>query len=350
MRLTISDIASKAGVSTATVSRVLNNVDHPVSEKTRRRVLAVARRCKYSMSIYGKGLAGQPNIIGLCIGAPLSVDPGFSVSVAQSIDGIKGAIGKRDYHVFLEVTGQAGSVENRTPFFAGVPLAGAIVMAPRGDNPLIPLLIRQKVPFIVLGSKEFNQCNYIAGDFFAAGREAVAHLADLGRRKIARLGDRRNFGPPLDMAAGVRSEVRRRNLPRNRAWAAIPGMSIEAGRTAALRMLQCGEPPDSFICYTDYLAVGVLQAAQELGLVVPDDVAVVGSDDFPVSVAARPQLTTFHHPICEMAAEAARQLIEDIIPGKPGEVVCQKTFEPTLVVRESCGLRRTRSMQRARKT
>jgi LacI family transcriptional regulator len=330
MKITIEDIARKAGVSTATVSRVLNNIDHPVSSKTRARVLSVARSHNYATNIYAKGLAGQSNVIGLCIGAPLSVDPGFSLSVAKAIDGLKEVTRKHNYHVFLEIEDYAQRNKLHRGFFAGVPLAGVILIAPRRDNLMIPYLHKQGVPFVILGSREFSDCNCVDGDNAYAGREAVRHLFALKRRKIAWLGGPNDFAPSVDMEAGFRAKLKQIGLKCPTHWSAHPPLTMEGGRLAALAMLRHADPPDSIFCFTDFLAVGAVLATQALGFRVPHDVAIVGYDDFPIGQAIQPQLTTFRHPDHEIASTAARCLIEDLIPRKTNAVVCQQSSRPSL--------------------
>ncbi len=335
--LTIADIAAEAGVSIATVSRVLNNVDHPVSPATRKRVLAIAERHKYAGNIYGRGLAGQSKVIGLCVGASLSVDPGFALSVARAIDGLRGVTRSHGYHVLLESDDSTAGESTADVFFAGVPLAGVIVVAPRRGNPLIPYLTERGIPFIVLGSRQYADAHYVDADNRYAGREAVRYLAQRGRKRIAWIGGPRNFGPSLDMAAGLRAEVKRQGLAVKRAWRTTAEMHLEGGRSAARAILAASDRPNAVFCFTDFLAVGVLAAARELGIKVPEECAVIGYGDLPIGKAVAPKLTTFHHPDHEMAAEAARLLIENIIPSPRDESVHHTLFKPSLIVRETCG-------------
>lgn len=335
--VTIKEIAKRAGVSIATVSRVMNKTSHPVSDETRRRVQAAVDKFNYATSIYGKGLAGRSNIVGLCISAPLSIDPGFSMSVARIIDGIKGIARENNYHVFLEVDDHSGHGEDRHRFFAGVPLAGVMVVAPRQDNPLVPYLLERRIPFVVVGTRAFPHCSHVDADNVYGGRIAAGHLASLGRKRIGCLGGPTDFAPSTDMAHGFRERLRELGLPRRREWFARPPWSVEGGREAALSMLSLPEPPDAVFAFTDFLALGVLQAAQELGIRVPQDVAVMGYDDFPIATAVHPTLTTFRHPDGEMAAQAMHWLVNEIIPGHDEGKLHRELFRPELVIRESCG-------------
>lgn len=340
--ITIKEIARRAGVSIATVSRVINKVDHPVRDETRKRVEAAVAKLHYSTNIYGKGLAGKSNIIGLCVGAPLSVDPGFAVSVARIIEGIKGYARQCGFHVLLEVDDRLpDELDHWEPqrFFAGVKLAGLMMVAPRRGNPMVPQLMDRGIPLIVIGSRDFPKCHFVDADNDYAGRRAVQHFAELERKRIGCLGGPTDFSPSVDMVRGFKAEIHQLRLSHRREWFARPHLSVEGGRAAALRMLSLREPPDAIFAFTDFLALGVLQAAQEVGVRVPEDLSVIGYDDFAVPFGLHPQLTTFRHPDHEMADQAIRWMIEQIIPSHEAALL-QATFRPELIVRESCGLGR----------
>lgn len=336
--LTIQEVARRIGVSTATVSRVMNNVDHPVKPETRRKVLEAIRELNYSTNLYAKGLSGRPNAIGLSLGFSLRDDQGCVFTMAGVIDGINEIAREQGYHVFLDVAeDESHRLPDSGPLLAGVPLAGVLVLAPHNENPLIDELLERKIPFVIIGSRAFSQCNFVEADNYNAGRKAVEHLAGLGRRRIACLGGPSDFAPALDMSLGFRSKLNELGLEQRVGWFDRDNWTVENGRRMASRMLQLAEPPDAIFAGNDFLALGAMQAARELGVRVPDDLAIVGYDDYIVSELTRPPLTTFRHPDREMAIRATRWLLEEIIPGNTAPGLHQELVMPELVVRQSCG-------------
>lgn len=337
MSVTIREIAEEAKVSIATVSRVVNNADHPINPKTRERVLKVIKDLNYASNIYGKGLAGQSNVIGLCIGAPLSVDPGFALSVARFIDGMKPVVRARGYHVFLEVDVTSADSDAGHQFFAGVPLAGVVILAPRKGNPMIPQLRKRQIPFVVAGSSDYKDSHFVDGNQVLAGELAVAHLVALGRKRIGCLGGPEEFSASRDMEYGFRQGLKKHNLRSRRNWFRRPEWTLESGRKEALMMLKASPRPEAVYAFTDFLALGALQAAQELELRVPEDLAIIGYDDYPMASMVHPKLTTFRHPDDAVAARAAEVLIDLLASKNQPNGLVQEFIEPKLIVRESCG-------------
>ncbi len=331
--VTIAEIAEEAGVSVATVSRVINKVDHPIDPKTRKRVEEVIRRKKYTSNVFGKGLAGQPNIIGISVAVPLSTDPGFAQNIARIMDGIKSVTRESGFHALLEIDAS----EEGGGVFAGVPLAGILHVAPRKNDPTVDMLRQGDVPFILIGSTEFDDCNYVDADSRTAGRRAVQHLYQIGRRRMAFFGGATHFEPSVLMAESFREELQRMGLPCRPEWFKRAPLTVEGGRDAALSVFALKERPDCIFTFADFMAVGALQAARELGFDVPGDVSIVGYDDFAIATAVTPQLTTFRLPDYEMAAHATRILLELIRSREPQAEKRQELFEPKLIVRESCG-------------
>lgn len=331
--LTIAEIAQEAGVSVATVSRVINKVDHPIDPKTRKRVEEVIKRKNYTSNVFGKGLAGQPNIIGISVAVPLSTDPGFAQNIARIMDGIKSVTRESGFHALLEIDAS----EEEGGVFAGVPLAGVLHIAPRENDPTVDMLRRRNVPFILIGSTEFEDCNYVDADSAVAGRRAVQHLYRIGRRKMAFFGSPVHFEPSALMGKAFREELQRLGLPVRQEWFKQAPLSVEGGREAALGVFALKERPDCIFTFADFMAVGAMQAARELGFEVPGDVSIIGYDDFAIATAVTPQLTTFRLPDLEMAARSARILVELIRARKPAAEKHQELFEPKLIVRESCG-------------
>lgn len=335
-RPTIIEIAREAGVSSATVSRVINNDGYPVKEETRKRVEEVVKRKSYKLNAFGKGLSGKSNVIGVHVGAPLSVDPNFSQSAARVIDGIKSITRDRGYHVFLNVQDPLAT-DSQVDLLFGVPLAGVLLLAPRNDDQTISLLNEWGLPFVIIGSSGFPDCNYVDGDQAAAGAIAVRHLIQLGRRRVAFLASTDNYEPAVARERGYRTELEHESLPIRNEWIIRTQPTVEGGYEAASRILALKDRPDSIWAYNDVVAVGAIRAAHQLGYHVPRDLSIVGYDDSAIASLVQPQLTTFHHNDFEIAATGTRLLLEKVIPAGHGAKTWHELFRPKLVVRESCG-------------
>ena len=335
-RRTIIEIAKEAGVSSATVSRVMNDTGYPVKEATRRRVEEVVKKNQFRLNAFGKGLSGKSNVIGVHVGAPLSVDPSFAQCAASVIDGIKSVTRDGGYHVFLSVQDSLAA-ESQVDKLFNIPLAGVLLLAPRNDDETIPMLNEWGVPFVIIGSSGFPGNSFADGDEEHAGHAAVRHLLRNGRTRIAFLASTDNYEPALARVRGYRDELKRQAVEASEDWLAHCPTSADAAFEAAVHMLALRNRPDSIFAYNDIMAVGVLKAARHLGFRVPEDLAVVGYDDSPICTLVDPQLTTFHHDDFGVAAAATRILLEKVIPGGPGAGPWNEIVKSRLIVRQSCG-------------
>ena len=334
--VTISEVAKRIGVSPATVSRVINNVDHPIKEETRQKVLAAVHELKFSSNIYAKGLSGRPNVIALCLGFSLSDDPGCAYSLAGITQGINTVARSLGYHVFLDTSLMPDDTLDDA-ILPGTLFAGAIVVSPRRNNPYVDFFTEKKIPFVILGSRQFSQSNFLDADNYSVGRRAVKYLSSIGRDRIGCLGGPADFNPSLDMVLGFRSMIKELGLLHRQEWIARDRWTVENGRRMALAMLKRPERPNAIFACTDFLALGALQAASELGISVPGDLSLVGYDDYSIATMVHPRLTTFRHPDCEMGMKSMKWLIEEIIPHPDDGNVYQELVMPELIIRDSCG-------------
>ncbi len=328
---TMNDIARAADVSQSTVSRILSGAPAtvPVSEATRERVLATAQRLGYRPNPLARGLKGAPTML---IGAIVRdiTDPFF----ATAIDAL--SLGARA-HGYSVVLGHArGRAEEALVLAAvlearqcdAIILLGDIHEQPR----LLSDLASVDVPVIELwqGSHD-RELPAIGGDNAGGMRAVLAHLADLGHRRIAFAGDPAKADVRERQAAytafmSARGESLRVHESRNTA----------TGGAATLDALLAAEhPPTAVAAATDVLAFGVLHRAAALRLRVPEDLSVTGFDDIPLAATAVPALTTVRSPIADVV-EAAVALATDR-SARPRSRATTQTFPTELVVRRSTG-------------
>ncbi len=330
----MNDIAVAAGVAQSTVSRVLNDapLTIPVAPETRARVLETARRFGYRPNPLARALRGARTML---LGAVVRdiTDPFFAVA----IEALAGEARARRYNVVLgHAHGQADEAIELTHVLEAGHCDAIVLVGDMTDQPrLIKDLQSSRVPVVALwqGSR-VRGIPAVNVDNRCGVRLALDHLTTLGHRRIAFVG-----GRPLGDI-----EERRAAFVEYLADAGmdLPDEYVQhtvntpAGGSMSLRSLRdLPAPPTAVVAATDVLAVGVLNAAFQTGVRVPDDLSVTGFDDIPFAAYTVPPLTTLRMPITDMIAEAVRLAIEeDGTPaGERGRLV--RVLAPTLVERDS---------------
>jgi LacI family transcriptional regulator len=334
MPLTIEDIASLAHVSRSTVSRVLNH--HPgVKPTVRQRVQQVIREQNYAPKAAARSLASsRTDTIGLLVPRSAAVSLGDPY-IERMIQSIFEASAQQQYFALLAMM----TAEMETGFYhrimRGRHFDGVIMISSDIDDPILPLLIKDGGPLVLIGRHPyFQNIPSVDVENREGAHDGVAHLIGLGHRRIGLINGQ------LQMEA---AQARRDGYKQALLEAGIgidPELMVEgfysetASYHAMMTLLDLRDRPTAVFAASDATAIGALHAIRDRGLCVPEDVAVVSFDDLPGAAQASPPLTSVHQPIYEVAAHAVRVLIEQIRGQGPGTSVRLKT---RLVVRESCG-------------
>ena len=339
MSVTIYDIAREASVGIGTVSRVLN--DHPsVSDKTRQKVLDVARRLNYQPHAYAQGLARKKsNTISAII--PFFTNY-FFVEVLQ---GVQERISQSGYDLIIYgVTASATNQANQLE-----PILRRLLQRGRSDgmllfsmnlpSPLGEKLRQLKTPLVLVDafSSSFDS---ITIDNKLGAYTATKHLLSLGHTRIGMISANLGSAPARLRLEGYRKALAEHGIPFDERYHKVSsllkqdGFSREAGYISMADMLELGpQLPTAVFASSDVQAIGAINALRDRGLKVPDDMAVVGFDD--IELAKHVGLTTMRQPMYEMGVLAVDQLIRRI--QKPDLSQSHTHFEPKLVVRETCG-------------
>lgn len=332
--LTLDEIAKRAGVSRTTASRVMNNRPH-VRPELRERVQAVIEETGYSPHPVARSLAFQRSrIIGLVLprrANALFADPFFSFL----IQGIAEACNQCDYTLFLFLC-QTKADEDKIYSRASSRgwLDGIVVQVGQVEDQLISKLLQANIPLVVAGRPaSVSGASYVDVDNVAGGYEATAHLARLGRRRIATITGALNTTTGLDRQEGYQKAIQAYGLAADQALV-VEGDYSEAGGYRAMLCL-LSQKPDAIFVASDTMALGALRAIHEAGLSVPGDVAVVGYDDLPPAVMADPPLTTVRQPVGSAGAKTVEILFDIIEHG--AEPPHQVILDTELVIRGSCG-------------
>jgi DNA-binding LacI/PurR family transcriptional regulator len=331
----MQDIATAAGVSQSTVSRVLNDTPTsvPIAADTRERVQEVAKRLGYRPNPLARGLRGARTMLLGVIVREIT-DPFFSMAIeALSTEALA-----RGYNVVL---GSAHSKADEAIALKAVletrHCDAILLLGDMRDEPkFLDDLRASQTPIIALWhGTELEGVPTVNIDNRAGMHEAIDHLIDKGHSRIAFIGGR-PLGDIRERRTAFYEHLEERGI-------ALPEEYVQnvindpAGGDAALRTLVALDiPPTAVVCSTDHLATGVLHAAADLGLVVPRDLSVVGFDDIPMASFTVPSLTTVHMPVAEMTALAARLAMDEREVGA-SDVVESFVVTPTLVVRGSTG-------------
>jgi LacI family transcriptional regulator len=333
MNQNLEDIARIAGVSRSTVSRVINN--HPnVSEQTRQKVLAIIQEQNFRPNLAARALVTQhTHVLSLVI--PMGITDIFTDPFFPTlIRGVTTTANQYDYAVMLWVGDSAEEEERFYRRILSNSLCDGIIIASAfNSNPLIPWLKGAGYPFIVIGPPQMDNLNYIDVDNLRAAQVAVSHLIRLGYQRIATITGRMTLGASQDRLKGYK-------LAMERAGRAIkPELIVEgqfnemSGYTCMKMLLQRGV--DAVFAASDMMALGAMRAIHERGLRIPEDVALVGFDDLPITGLSSPPLTTVRQPIHDVGCLAAQTLI-DLLGGSLQQPY-QLVLPAQLIVRDSCG-------------
>ncbi|MCD6165413.1 LacI family transcriptional regulator [candidate division KSB1 bacterium] len=329
---TIKDVAEKAGVSIATVSRVFN--EHvSVKEKTRIRVLQAAQELNYAPNILARGLQlKRTETIGVIL-PDLSGE--FFSEVIRGIDEIAS---RRGYHILVSSShSRRNEIEMMQRMLGEGRVDGLILMAPLLSKKSLPAIAATKLPVVLLNlSAEGLEIDTIMVDNFRGAYLMTQHLIGHGHKRIAFIkGTEGNFDAE-ERFLGYRTALEEEGLPITPELVERGNFLKQSGFLAMTRLLSRKLPPTAVFASNDDMAIGALEAAQKSGVHVPQDVAIVGFDDILVAQYVRPPLTTVHIPIYDLGSLAAERIINSV--EMQGQSKKEKIVLATgLIIRESCG-------------
>lgn len=330
MAITLQEIARYVKLSPSTVSKALN--DYPrVSDETKSRVIAAARELGYYPMAAARDLRRRKtNRIGFSFGFP-NVDIGEFAS--RLITGVVATAEKAGYNILLyPLTGD--QLQKLTSICKTGEVDGLLLMGSEYLVESVALLRREQFPFVVLNRQiDEPDVAFVTADHVTATAEAARHLIDLGHRRIAYIGQAVLGKVHHDRIAGYRQALQAADLAVDEGLVVSASPVPGAGAQLIRQLLARPEPPTAILAIHDPLAIECLQAIQALGLRVPEDVAIVGSDNLRGSQDSRPTLTTIHPPLAEIGRQAMagllRRLSDNSLP--PTRLV----LPARLVIRES---------------
>ncbi|MCH8532567.1 MAG: LacI family transcriptional regulator [Saccharospirillum sp.] len=324
---TIKEVSELARVSQATVSRVMNGSDR-VTESTRKRVMEAMKALGYRPNSAAQSLASnRSNSIGMVVS---QLDGPF---YGPMMAGVEDTLRQAHKHLIIAAGhGEAAAEEEAIEFLINRQVDGLILLVERLDaDYLLPL--NERVPTFLINHHIKglrNQSVWI--DNLNGGYQATRYLIEQGHSRIACITGQIWKQDAIDRLEGYKKAMNEAGLPIDDNWIVnsyfeVPG-GIEAFDTLQARRVAC----TAVFATNDELAFGVMEAASEAGIVVPDDLSVIGFDDVLTATYVKPKLTTMHFPMFDMASSAARMALQWIYQKRPP---AELAFQPTLVERQS---------------
>jgi LacI family transcriptional regulator len=328
---TIRDVAREAGVSVATVSRVLND-SGPVRAETRRRIDEVAHRLQFTPNPTARSLSMRcTHTIGVLL--PDLYGEFFS----EVIRGIDQTVQQNGYHVLISSSHNSPREVERALSAMRGRLDGLILMVPDLELETVEPYLPRRIPVVLLNADlkqtAYNSLNI---DNVGGARAITMHLLERGHRSIGMIQ-----GPELnrdarDRARGFAEAMHARGLAGDSALLMRGDFTEASGHRATRTLLDSGRAVTAIFAANDSMAVGALSALREAGRHVPDEVAVVGFDDIPIAQYLNPPLTTVRVSIARLGARAAERMFECVRATNPPDPK-QEVLPAELVIRRSCG-------------
>jgi LacI family transcriptional regulator len=342
-RVTSQDVAIAAGVSRTTVSMVLNNVPGiQISEETRQRVFDVARELGYVPEAAAQALVSRRSqSIGFVMARQVHhviTDAFLNSLIAGSIQ----TVHDHNLRLIVEMIDPEHQQEAYLRLARARRIDGMILAGPRFDDQGLKVIEEEGFPVVIIGHIDQSNLCSVDVDNCAAAREAVAHLIQLGHKRIACVTN----ASPIYMAPamrlrGYRQALETAGLAFDQNLVRFGDYDLESGYIQMKSLLDDGLSFTAVFVSSDVVALGAKAAIYQRGLRIPQDIALVGFDDVPMARYMEPPLTTIRVPAVQMGSAACRLLIDLITKG---DVAKRKiTLETELIVRESCGAKRVRT-------
>lgn len=324
-------VAKRAGVSTSTVSRVLNKLD-VVKSSTRARVVKAAEELNYHPNLHARSLArGKSRLLGIIVS---NMENPFFLDIYRTLESDAHA---RGHEVVVANTDyQSEQLVASVQLMIGLRVAGLAVIVSEMEEHLIQILTASRIPvaFYDVGTPQRNITN-IRVDYRKGIRKTVSYLSSLGHRRMAFVGHHSTLGPISERRKAFLESVSR-SSPNAEAKIFAGTDGLEGGREATRALLESGFQPTAILCVNDFMAVGVMRELREQGLQVPKDVSVTGFDNIQLAEFCSPALTTNHIPRDRIGHIMFDNLLGDA-QGEQG-IGRETVIDPELVVRETTGV------------
>ena len=327
--MNLEEVAKRAGVSTATVSRVLNNID-VVKNTTRNKVLRAVEDLNYHPNLNARALAGgKSRTLGMIVSNlenPFFLDVFRSLEAAAHVQGYEVVVGNTGY--------SPEQMIKHVRLMIGRRVDGLAVVVSELASDLVEELSHSKIPTVFYdpGAKP-KHFTSIRTNYRRSIERIVEYLHALGHNRLAFIGHHSSLGPISERERAFVETVTS-YAPHTQYKTVADQDGLDGGRNAARKLLATGFGPTAIICVNDFMAVGVLRELREQGIRVPEDVSVTGFDNIKLSEYCYPPLTTVHIPRDQIGHMVFESLVAEKDSDSDGR---ELVLDPELVLRESTG-------------
>jgi LacI family transcriptional regulator len=326
---TIYDVAAKAGVSAATVSRVLNG-SGAVSSNLTERVQAAVEELKYRPNGVARNLRRRATTVWGLIISDIG-NPFFTAMVR----GVEDAALEAGYSLVLCNSDDVLDKEGRYIQVALAEQMAGVIITPASEaqSDLTPLLARG-IPVVAVDRRlSRHDVDTVVGDNIRGARLAIEHLLESGCRRIACITGPTQTTTAQERLEGYRQAIAAAGLKVDKSLIMVENFKEDGGYAGAERLLALDHPPDGLFVANNLMTVGALEAVMDVGVDIPQDLLVVGFDDIPWARLTHPRLTTVHQPTYDMGRDAGR-LLAARLRGDAGPARTV-VLSPALKIRES---------------
>ena len=332
--ITIKEVAAEAGVSTATVSRVLAG-SNGVAEEVRNRVSRAVAKLDYHPNRLARGLRlGHRQVVGVII--PDLQNPFFT----GVVHGVEAALYGAGYTLLLAHSDdRAEREQEQLRLLRGEGVAGLVFIPGDRQGTNYESLRTWDIPMVAIDRSPGGlEVDLVCSNNREGMRQAVNHLLSLGYREVALLNGPEGINVTRERLGGYEDALRSAGVGVREGLIIHSDFRQQGGYEAMGRFLDMGRPPRSVVVANNLMTLGALQAIHERGVRIPEDIAVVCFDDMPWAISLRPPLTAVAQPAEELGAAAAQLLLERL--KNPQRLVRQVILPTRLMVRASCGAAR----------
>lgn len=330
--MNIRHIAKEAGVSVATVSRVLNHPEH-VAPKTREKIEKIIKEMEYTPNWFARGLNfNRTGTIGLMIPHILN---SVHMEIAKGVDDV--AHQKECIALMCNAENSVDKEKRYLDWLIKRRVDGIIFISSCLEKEDFKQVEEQKIPVVLIGEHRSNsEFHVVSIDYSLAAVKAVKHLVENSYKRIAFIyGDNPKAENECKLV-GYKKAMKGAGLPVDGGYIREVDNSIEGGYLAAKKLMELKRPPSAIFTSSDYIAFGAMDAIKDKNLRVPDDVAIVGFDNIRMSNLIEPKLTTVEVPLHKMGVYGAR-LLFDMIEEEEDNYPKTILLQSKLKIRKSSG-------------
>ncbi len=328
---TLKDIAEKLGVSISTVSRALQG-NPRISQRTREKVLELAREFNYFQTKHINPFSpNKINAVGVIV-------PGIKYHLyAMAISGIEAVLEQHQMQIIICQSNESYVREKiLVKELMDIGVAGLIVSLASETREFDHFLdVKKKRTPLVFFNRQCDEIDSdkVIIDNFKAAYDATQHLISVGCKRIAYIGGPKMLQISTTRLLGYKKALADENIPVNEKFIEYADFTREGNLSTARKLLYSPEHPDGILAFSDQVAIGVMLAAKERGLKMPEDIAIIGFNNEPVDELLEPTLTSIDQPSYEMGVASAKLIVERI--GNFDKAVSREVLKSQLVIRNS---------------